>query len=264
MNLVIIGSGNVATVLGRLFTASGCSVLQVWSPVHGHASALATQLGASVAPSVLELRRDADLYLLCVSDAAVYDLASVLSLGDSLVAHTAGAVPMSVLSSVSSSYGVLYPLQSLQRSGLPSSIPFLVDGSSSSSLASLSSYAALLSGVVRVAGDAQRLAMHVAGVLVNNFPNYLYTLTASFLSARGYDFSLLQPLILETASRLSHFSPSEVQTGPAVRGDEVTIERHMELLESDEELQEWYWLFSEHIRARSLPRTDGSAQPPAV
>ena len=249
MKLVIIGSGNVATVLGRLFVASGCTVSQVWSPVYGHAVSLASLLGASVPASLLELRRDADLYLLCVSDAAVYDLASVLSLGDALVAHTAGAVPLSVLSSVSSSYGVLYPLQSLQRSRLPVSIPFLVDGSSPSALASLSAFAALLSGVVRVASDAERLAMHVAGVLVNNFPNYLYTLTASFLGARGYDFSLLQPLILETATRLSQFSPSEVQTGPAIRGDDVTMDRHMELLASDPELREWYRLFSEHIRA---------------
>ncbi|MFZ1496947.1 MAG: DUF2520 domain-containing protein, partial [Saprospiraceae bacterium] len=45
------------------------------------------------------------------------------------------------------------------------------------------------------------------------------------------DFSILHPLILETAQKIATQSPKKVQTGPAARHDLPTIQKHIELLE---------------------------------
>jgi predicted short-subunit dehydrogenase-like oxidoreductase (DUF2520 family) len=141
-------------------------------------------------------------------------------------------------------------LQSIRKEiGVPSLIPLLIDATGEGALASVSSLAGAISGLVRIAGDEQRLRLHLGAVFVNNFPNYLYTLTETYLREEGMDFDYLQPLLEETVRRLAGHSPSEVMTGPAYRGDATTIELHQSLLAAHPELLEWYKLFTEKIRA---------------
>ena len=52
-------------------------------------------------------------------------------------------------------------------------------------------------------GDDQRLKLHLAAVLCNNFVNHLYALTERYCKMEGLDFQLLLPLIKETAARWS-------------------------------------------------------------
>jgi predicted short-subunit dehydrogenase-like oxidoreductase (DUF2520 family) len=63
----------------------------------------------------------------------------------------------------------------------------------------------------------------------------------------GLDFYLLLPLIKETAEGLDNMSPAKLQTGPAVRGDYTTIDKHMALLFKYPQLKKIYELFSESI-----------------
>jgi hypothetical protein len=63
----------------------------------------------------------------------------------------------------------------------------------------------------------------------------------------GLDFTLLQPLIRETAERIEFMSPAESQTGPALRKDRPTIQKHLELLTDYPQLKEIYQLMSESI-----------------
>lgn len=250
MRIVLIGSGNVATILGKKLHAAGNTILQVMSPSAENARSLATTLHATHTDKVSGIRNDGDLYLIATSDDALSQLSKELRLKKSLVAHTAGAVPLDILKPVTERRGVFYPLQSLRKElPVPAQIPLMVDGSDAEVRNELLEIAKTISGTVKVCGDSERLTLHLAGVLVNNFPNYLYALTEAYLNKNGTDFQLLLPLILETAERLRASSPSQVQTGPAVRGDLGTIASHEALLEKDPELREWYRLFSEKIRA---------------
>lgn len=245
MNIILIGSGNVATVLGKRLQRAGHTILQVLSP--RNAGKLAGALGAEAISDQEQLNRGADLYLVATGDDAVYDLAATLRLGDALVAHTAGSIPLSALERVSTRYGVFYPLQSLRKEVEPANIPLLIDGSDPEVRASLYDLAAGISGQVRWCTDADRQVFHIGAVIVNNFPNYLYTLTAKYLQDKGLEFNFLLPLLHETVRRLEHFSPAEMQTGPAARGDKATLDLHRELLEGYPELGVWYDLFSEKI-----------------
>jgi hypothetical protein len=60
-------------------------------------------------------------------------------------------------------------------------------------------------------------------------------------------FSVMLPLIDETAAKLYSMSPREAQTGPAVRWDENVIAKQMELLAAMPDLQKIYELMSKSI-----------------
>ncbi|HWK06711.1 MAG TPA: DUF2520 domain-containing protein [Puia sp.] len=250
MKVVILGSGNTATVLGTKILQAGHEILQVVSRQEVHAAGLASELHCGYATAWSAVDRTGELYLVALSDDAVYGLGAGLSLPGKLVVHTAGTVPKEALRTVSGHCGVLYPLQSLRKEIHPfPAIPFLVDALRGDDRVRIGDFARTISGQVREADDAERLKLHLGAVLVNNFSNYLYTLAADFCREEKTDFSLLLPLIQETAGRLSHFAPRDVQTGPAIRGDRSSIERHLNLLSNHNDLRELYSLFTKQIEA---------------
>jgi len=250
MEMVIIGSGNVATVLGHRFREAGHRIRQVYSREADHAARLGEELGCDAVSRWEALSRDADVYLVALSDDAVRGLGEHVSLPGKLVLHTAGAVSRKVLLDVSVNSGVLYPLQSLRRELRPyPEIPILIDANLEEDRERIASLARSISGQAMEADDEQRLKLHLAAVLVNNFTNHLYTLAAGYCQAEGVDFSMLLPLIRTTAERLSVSAPAEAQTGPAKRGDLATIQRHVELIDNYKDIKEVYVLMTHQIMA---------------
>ena len=126
-------------------------------------------------------------------------------------------------------------------------MPIIIDASDAETLYLLEALAHTISNTVVEAGDDQRLKLHLAAVIVNNFTNHLLTLTEDYCQKEGLDFSLLWPLIKETSSRLETVSPSKSQTGPAVRNDRPTIEKHLQLLQNYPQLKKIYELFTGSI-----------------
>ncbi|HYC27848.1 MAG TPA: DUF2520 domain-containing protein, partial [Chitinophagaceae bacterium] len=196
MKVVIIGSGNTATVLGRKIKAAGHAILQVAGRNESAVKLLAAELGCSGNVDTTGIDHSADIYIVAIADKALPQVHEWLQLDKKLVVHTAAAVPANVLEKVSKNYGVLYPLQTLRKeqTEVPS-IPFLVDGNSPDDLALVQDFAASLSDKVIVAEDELRLRMHVAAVFVSNFTNHLYVLAQEFCRKEELDFSLLLPLI---------------------------------------------------------------------
>jgi predicted short-subunit dehydrogenase-like oxidoreductase (DUF2520 family) len=248
MKTVIIGSGNVAAVLGERIVAAGHPVLQVLARNEARAAALAGSLGCSYSTRFSEIEPDADLYIVALSDTALERLGESLTLADRLVVHTAGAVPAAVLTPVTARYGVLYPLQSFRSDARPfPPFPLLVDAANPGDLRILEAFAKTLSSRVQPADDATRLKLHLAAALSNNFTNYLYTLAAAYCREEKIDFSLLLPLIRETAERLDRYPPGALQTGPAFRGDRTTIAKHIKLMSNYKEIRMLYELFTNLI-----------------
>jgi len=248
MNIVILGSGNTATVLAKRMQAAGHTIVQVWSRNQQHATELAKQVQSKAINSLQQITADADLCVIAVSDKAISEVAAELKLKKKVLVHTAGSVSIEVLKNASPNYGVLYPLQSLRKemTVLPA-VPFLIDGNSDDVKALLKDFALSLSDKVEVANDVARMQMHLAAVVASNFTNHLYALTEEFCSERQLNFELLHPLIMEVANRLNQGHALEMQTGPARRGDEETIQKHLQMLEADQHLHDLYQLFSESI-----------------
>ena len=251
MKVVIIGSGNVATVLGRLIVKNHHQLLQVVSRNAEHAMTLASELHCSMADYQCEIDKNADLYLIAVNDGALYEINNYLHLDKAIVVHTAGSISADVLKHISLNYGVLYPLQSLRKEmETAHEIPLLVDGNSKETVKYIEDFALTISKTVSIANDEERLKLHVAAVIVNNFTNHLYTLAEEFCEKEKVDFKMLVPLIWETANRIAKHSPSSVQTGPALRNDMFTLDKHLRLLINYPKLKYIYLKMTESIMNR--------------
>jgi predicted short-subunit dehydrogenase-like oxidoreductase (DUF2520 family) len=249
MRVVMIGTGNVATVLSKLLVLKGHEIIQVYGRNPDHASSLAKEVQTKSCSDPREIDQSADLYIVALSDTALYSISSWFKPGNKLVVHTAGSVPMEVLKGTSSNYGVLYPLQSLRKEmeSFPE-IPFLIEGNTPDDLCLIEELAADLSGKVVKMNSDDRMRLHIGAVLVSNFTNYLYTRTAEYYKDQQLDFRLLLPLMKESVNRLEHYDPVQLQTGPAVRDDQTTIQKHLQLLSGKKDLADLYHRFSEEIR----------------
>lgn len=250
MDIVIIGSGNTAAVLGRKLRSAGHHIVQVVSRNASAASELAYEWDTESTNYLSLINREADVYIIAVSDDAIQSMVEDLRLPGRIVVHTAASISREVLRNVSEHHGVFYPLQSLRRESeeLPE-IPFFIDASDEPTRTSLERLAHTISPMkVSSAGDDERLRLHVAAVILNNFINHLYVLVEEYCKKEGLDFRQLIPLIEETAKRLETVSPSKAQTGPAVRGDEETIRKHLHLLDRHPRLKAIYEVVSASIR----------------
>jgi predicted short-subunit dehydrogenase-like oxidoreductase (DUF2520 family) len=247
----MVGSGNAATVIGRLVKKAGHDIIQVVSRNRAHAGVLAAELGCAFDNVNIAIDGTADLYIIAVSDGALYELNTQFHLGNKMVVHTAGSVSIDVLATISHNYGVLYPLQSLRKEmDTATGIPLLIDANSAEAFTLLEDFARTLSPMVAKASDEERLKLHVAAVIVSNFTNHLYVMAEDFCKNENVDFAMLVPLIKETALRVEAHLPSTVQTGPAMRNDMITIEKHLRLLENYKTLKYIYLKLSDSIMNR--------------
>jgi predicted short-subunit dehydrogenase-like oxidoreductase (DUF2520 family) len=251
-SIFLIGAGNVGYHLGRHLVDRGCRVTGVFSRSIEKAQALSELTGIPHCHTFNEIDPTADLYLLAVSDAAIAPAArSLYQMGirDKLLAHTSGATPSSVLRPYSTRYGVFYPLQTFSRERVLdfSKIPLCIQANGKEDEALLFHLGERLSEAVYRIDDQQRAVLHVAAVFVNNFTNHLFQAGWDILERESLSFDLLRPLIEETAAKVLAYRPSDMQTGPAVRGDQATVDRHLEYLQEQPQLQELYRLLTRHI-----------------
>lgn len=251
MDIVCIGSGNVATHLAKAFKAKGARIVQVYSRNILNANILAKETDAIAISDLIELNREADLYLVAVKDDAIAAVAHELSGVNGMVVHTSGATPMSVLSDAGiQNYGVFYPLQTFSKSrDLDfSNVPLCLEGGNTEALDRLKSLAEILSPLVYAIDGEKRKILHLSAVFACNFVNHLYHLGSEILQDHQIGFELLRPLIMETAEKVQTALPIDVQTGPAVRDDQETMKRHVSLLENRPDLQEIYKFLSKSIK----------------
>ena len=252
--IVLLGSGNLASQLGPALVGAGVEVVQVYSRRITHARKLAKRLGCPATNKLEDIKFAADLYLFAISDGAIEEVARNLAnqLPEKrkyIFAHTSGATPQLVFKGLVKNYGIFYPLQtfSKDRPADFSTIPFCIDGNRKNVRTKLSKLAEILSPTVSLITDDQRAVLHVAAVFVNNFTNALFGAGKEILDEKNIPFELLTPLILETAKKVQDNSPVSMQTGPAKRGDQATIEKHQALLNHRPELIELYQKLSELI-----------------
>ena len=249
MNIVLLGSGNVATQLGRAFKLAGQDIVQVWSRDIDHARELADNLAATAISDFDLLDRKADLYIIAVKDEAVNELARELKVYDKLIVHTSGSTGIEALEGSSTKYGVLYPLQTFSKSKVVDfrQIPFAIEGNNPEVTSAIHAIADRLSERVIELNSEQRKSLHIAAVFACNFSNHLYALGQELLKEQNLDFDLLRPLITETAAKILSNDPIKMQTGPAARGDMETVESHLKVLEDKPELHDLYKKLSQSI-----------------
>ncbi len=190
--------------------------------------------GTAVLINDLHLLTPADLSIIAVSDDAIGEVSGQLKHYHSLIVHTSGTQPMEVLQCPRK--GVFYPFQSFSKNKSTidfKEVPLLIEAQNEKDLKKLVFLAKLLSSKVYEMTSRQRSALHLAGVFAANFSNHMYVLADEILKENQIPFELIIPLIQEVAHKINLLSPTEAQTGPAVREDHKTINKHLEMLEGD-------------------------------
>jgi predicted short-subunit dehydrogenase-like oxidoreductase (DUF2520 family) len=253
MNIVLIGSGNVGTHLAKALVSKAENVMQVYSQNLLNASLLAQKINAEAINELSEVDQTADLYIISVKDDAIENVAAALKNVAGLVVHTSGTTDISSIKNYTARAGVFYPLQTFSKLKEVSfdHIPLCIEASNVNELEILKKLAQTLSDQVYELDGEKRKALHLAAVFACNFPNHLYALANQVLVENGLDFNIIRPLIAETADKVMNNVPEKVQTGPAVRGDENTMNKHLGLLESQPELQNIYQTLSKSIKLMS-------------
>lgn len=184
-----------------------------------------------------DVPEDITLCLIAVNDDSIEKITRILPT-NSIWIHTSGTVSIEVLSR-NPRRGVVYPLQTFSRkSPYPQgNFPVFIEASDPFAMKLVRSIAERLTDKVITVDSQTRLKIHVAGVISCNFTNYLWNIAYRLLDDYTLDFSILQPLVIETLNKAgSGYPPIQFQTGPAARNDRKTIDKHLSVLkDSDRE-----------------------------
>ena len=254
MRIALIGAGRVASCMGPRLKQAGHTVTGVYSRTLANAEQLAKVVGAPAFNS-LESVPEADVYLVMLSDDALVQLAPAIVKGreKALFLHTAGSVPMDLWKEAGAQrYGVLYAMQTFSKGAdidWPE-VPVFVEGCNPQELRIVTSLASALSGKVTELSSEGRKKLHVAAVFTCNFSNHMYSIAQKLLATEGVPFSVMLPLVRETARKVETMSPENAQTGPAIRGDRKVMDQHLELLKDYPEYAELYRLISTDINKK--------------
>ena len=231
ISVVILGAGNVATHLFKGFSkTSEVSVVQWYNR---SLSAIQSYENVVDVTDDLNTLKDADVYILAVSDDVIGELSSKLPFKNKLVVHTSGSVSVYDIDK-KHKRGVLYPLQSFSKNAEMdfANVPICIETIDKACFPILKELSLSLGSPIKRINSDQRRVLHLAAVFVNNFTNQLYRIGHEITESEGAEFDLLKPLILETAKKVQEMSPFKAQTGPAKRNDKKTIKKHLKTLES--------------------------------
>jgi len=255
--IAIIGTGNVAHVLGRVLKRSGNRLTMVVGRTGEKAERLAFELGCKWSERMSDIPEETEVILIAVTDDAIADVASELYRPGTVVAHTSGSMPMEVLGDCSDRLGVFYPLQTLHRDVKVDfrQVPLCIEGNSNWNEGLLMEIARSISDNVQLINSEQRRMVHLAAVFACNFSNHCYAMADEILMRHGVSLDILRPLIRQTAENVQHGRPVDVQTGPAKRKDLSVMAEHHSLLERlDPDLTVIYKLMSKRIMTESLTK----------
>ena len=246
----MIGSGNMATFLALRLKEAGHTILQIISPHILHAQTLADQVHADATTDISQIRSDAEVVILAVPDDTLRQLAQSLKLPNQIVIHTAGSVPASILSGVSEKYACIWSIYSIQKEKIPvhRNIPMVVSSQEAKTLELAQTLAKDISDVVYMLDDAQKSWAHLGAVIANNFSNHLMVVCEHLMQDHHIPFELFRPIIQDTVEKLSHRSPKTLQSGPAIRGDEQTINAQMQMLSDYPMFARLYEILSRSIQ----------------
>ena len=238
---MILGSGNLAWALAPALAriseeGSDIKLVQIYSRNKEEGKKLARLAGVPYTDSPEELAV-ADLYILAIADGPIAKLSERINVPpEAVVVHTAGSTGIEAISPLIKNRGVLYPLQSFSKGREVdfSRIPLFIEYTTTRAEEVIRNVSEKLSGTVSEASSEIREKIHLAAVFAANFTNHMYVVAEEILNDAGLPFDTVKPLITEVAAKaVALCSPVDAQTGPAVRGDMATVNRHLKLLADD-------------------------------
>lgn len=249
MKAVIIGAGNVGTHLAIALKKEGVQILQIVSKTMKSAVELASRMECSFTTDLHDLNKDADMYIVCVTDIAIQSVLRQINVEKKFIIHTSGSMGIDVFYDLAENYGVVYPMQTFSKFKDINygEIPMFIEANTNENTAILYNFVKKISPHVHVINSQQRCMLHICAVFANNFSNHMCTIAEILMKENQLKFDFFKPLLRETFEKITKYSPSISQTGPAMRNDVHIVNKHIELLSQHPEFQEIYKNMSNSI-----------------
>lgn len=248
---VVVGTGRIAQSLLRSLYENHIPILALQGRNEAQRKALAERWEVGMDSSIGDwIPKEANLVFIAVSDAAIPEVARQLEglrQPGRIFVHLSGSTDLNALAPLGEEVGVFYPLQMFtEEPGSFREVPLFLEGEGDV-LTRLQDAASVFSAQVYRMSSAQRRRLHLAAVFVVNFPNLLYRLAEEQLADTEADFSVFESILQEQLRRVMELGPAQSQTGPALRGDETTLQAHLQLLDGQPEQQQLYRFISQMI-----------------
>lgn len=238
----------VGTTLARGVIECGYPMEAVLSRGKEDAEALAERVGASVADSSWNaLPTAVRLVMVCVPDDAIVPVAEDLSgidhpWNETVVAHTSGAKTAAALAPLARQGAAtmsFHPLQTFTPGTPPDAFENIVvglDGDDQAVAAGKTLARALGARPVRLAPE-EKARYHCAAALASNGLVALMAVVEEVFAGGEEGVSsaldLVGPLVEQTWANLKRGSPEGELTGPIARGDNATVQTHLDALAAE-------------------------------
>jgi predicted short-subunit dehydrogenase-like oxidoreductase (DUF2520 family) len=198
-----------------------------------------------------DLQDGVDVCILAVTDSAIADVAAQLSFRQTVLIHCAGSIDAEVLKAGAQEYGVLWPVFSIRRDAPPAhnGFPCVWEAVGKRAQRIVSTLAESLGTTSFQASSAQRAVLHLSAVMGANFFNHLLAICQQLLRSEGCSLSLLAPILQQTLEAASSAADVRaLQTGPALRRDANTLEKHLRMLKGQPAWADVYKAISHSIQ----------------
>ncbi len=240
----IVGCGKVGTVLGIQLSKAGYNISGFSSKNLLSAKRAANLVQAKRFSDVpWDITRHADIVFITTPDSAIKEACDSISrnkgFSDSaVVLHCSGALPSTLLATAKNCgavIGSMHPLQSFAAVDFNDN-PFkgiivAVEGEQGAVKTAERVAKDLGATSIRILTEAKTL-YHASAVVASNYLVTLLDLAFRLIGAAGITgkqaFQVLKPLVEGTLSNIEKVGIPEALTGPIVRGDVATVEKHLE------------------------------------
>ena len=212
----VVGPGRAGGALALALTRAGWSVDTV-------------ERGGDVAGAA----GGVDLVLIATPDGAIAEVAATIDpVDDTVVAHVAGSLGLDVVADHARP-AALHPLVALPdaETGATRLVGawFAVAGDPL-----VGEVVEALDGRSFAMADVDRARYHAAAVVASNHLVALLGQAERIGATAGVPFAALLDLVRGTVDNVAELGPARALTGPAARGDDDTIRRHLAALPADE------------------------------
>lgn len=244
----ILGYGNLGKHLLKLFLSRGIEVGGIFTdqPLEN--------LGISIylKSQVNDILVNEDIIFITTKDDEIhFSIQSIFN--ESVVKlYCSGSIALSVFDDCRK-VGVWYPLYSFSGDieinwNL---VPVFIEFSDAETQLSLEKLNKLLNLKVQFLSSQNRSQLHLSAVFANNFVNACFIGSNTVIENHDQlKFDYLLPIIQQTIDKLKLSHPMTLQTGPAKRGDEMTMLNHLKQLENFKEEADVYVAISKYIKQK--------------
>jgi predicted short-subunit dehydrogenase-like oxidoreductase (DUF2520 family) len=259
----IVGAGRLGTVLGAALVRRGWTAAAIVDKDSGAARESRRIIGRGTAVAGLGgTARLGDVVIIAVPDNAVGRVAAGLarsgvSWAGRFVFHTSGLLPARVLEPLrkrGARIASVHPVQSFPRKDAPASIfrgiTWGVEGDPAA-VAAAEEMVRSLRGNVLLLSEKDKPLYHAACSLASNAMIALEWTASGMLGAAGIGekaaAGMLFPLVQGTLQNVNNLGLEKALTGPILRGDVVTVRKHLEALRDDPHARGVYLVMGKQI-----------------